>query len=67
MRPSGTTNCPLGFTEVIADFIIILRLRFRCRRQMKFEFDRRLNINTEQGFGCMTEGETAEKREVVNV
>ena len=34
---------------------------------MKFEFDHRLNINTEQGFGCMTEGETAENREVVNV
>jgi len=44
-------NCPLGFTEVIADFIIILRLRFRCRRQRKFEFDHKLNINTAQLWG----------------
>ena len=47
-RLLGTANCPLGFTEVIADFIIILRLRFRCRRQRKFEFDHKVNVNTEE-------------------
>ena len=66
---SGATNCPLGFTEVIADFYYYFTTPFQVQKAEKLRIWPQVEHKywRGEGFGCVTEGDIAENREVFNL